>query len=333
MCEDIGLISVVIPIYNMSEYLDRAVKSMVKQTYRNFEIILVNDGSTDDSLNLAIQLEKEYDYIKVVDKKNGGLSSARNAGMEVARGAYIIFPDPDDWVSESYLEAFANLRLKYESDLEIGGYYIAYEKTQINPHLDKQEQLLPRELALEYVLSSKWFCGFAWNKLYHMDIIRKHKLLFDLELGMAQDLHFAFRYIACCEKVSFSPNPTYYYFQHIGGVTNARSPLTARKLSGLKTYEKLAELAGKNYPKAYCMAKSTLANMSIHFLFIYYYTEMEDREILTHIKKTIRDNFKYFMTNKEYSSIHKMQGVLARYFPKIYYFIRKIRINGGQNGV
>ena len=330
MINDIGLITVVVPIYNMGQYLKRAVDSILKQTYKNYEIILVNDGSTDNSLEIANQIIKENPKIKIVSKQNGGLSSARNAGIDNSSGDYIIFPDPDDWVLENYLEVLVNLHLKYKSQLEISGYYIQYDGKKINPHENKTKQLFDKNTALQHLMSSKWFCGFAWNKLYHMDIIKKNNLTFDTELGMAQDLHFAFRYILHCERISFNPIPTYYYFQHIEGVTNVKAPLTQRKVSGFKTYEKLAELSQVDYPEVYNMAKSTLANISMQFLFIYYYTKMNDKEILSLIKNNIKNNFKCFMKNKDYSVPHKVQGLIARFLPKIYYIVRKSRIDGGK---
>ncbi len=327
MISDIGLISVIVPIYNMKQYLERAVDTLLKQTYSNYEIILVNDGSTDGSDVLCKEIIGKHLKIRYVCKENGGLSSARNAGIEAAKGEYIIFPDPDDWTSESYLETLVNLKIKYDSDLEICGYYVSDKNGNKDAHQNKFEQLMDKETALSRVVSPNWFCGFAWNKLYHLDIIRKNNLTFDVELGMAQDLHFAFRYILCCDKIAFSPEPCYFYYQHIGGVTNVKSPLTARKISGLKTYEKLAELSENDYPKVADMVKSTLANMSMHFIFIYLYTQMSDIELYRKLRKVIKDNFKYFLGNKEYSATHKLQGVVAYFAPKLYYIIRRSRVN------
>lgn len=326
MKNDIGLISIVVPIYNMKQYLARCVDTLLNQTYTNYEIILVNDGSTDGSEELCEEIVAKYPQVRYVYKENGGLSSARNAGIENALGDYIIFPDPDDWVTEEYLETLVELHVKYDSDLEICGYYVSDENGDNNVHSNKSEQIFDKNDALLKLVSSQWFCGFAWNKLYHLDIIRQNNLWFDTELGMAQDLHFAFRYILNCKKISFNPAPCYFYYQHIGGVTNVKSPLTARKISGLKTYEKFIELSSNEFPQVTNMVKSTLANMSMHFTFIYLYTNMSDKEIYSKLRKTTKDNMKFFIKNKEYSFMHKMQGIVAYLSPKLYYQIRKRRI-------
>ena len=107
------MISVIVPVYNMKIYLKRCMKTLIMQTQDNYEIILVDDGSTDGSSEICDEYAKENpDLIRVIHKENGGLSSARNAGIEEATGRYIIFPDPDDWVEPDYLKAFVELKKK-----------------------------------------------------------------------------------------------------------------------------------------------------------------------------------------------------------------------------
>ena len=110
------LISVVIPIYNVEEYLHYAIDSLNRQTYKNFEIILVNDGSTDGSGELRDKYSVEYDNIKVYHKSNGGLSDARNFGVQKSSGDFITFLDPDDFLDEYALELMYNLQKKYSAD-------------------------------------------------------------------------------------------------------------------------------------------------------------------------------------------------------------------------
>ena len=103
-------ISVVVPVYNLSEFLPHCFESLLMQTLDNYEIILVDDGSTDTSGTLCDQYEAEHKkFVRCIHKSNGGLSSARNTGIDVAKGKYIIFPDPDDWVEPDYLEKLRRL--------------------------------------------------------------------------------------------------------------------------------------------------------------------------------------------------------------------------------
>lgn len=319
-------ITVVVPVYNMEKYVKRAIDSLLAQTYRNFEIVLVDDGSTDNGGQICDAYAAEYDFITAVHKENGGLSSARNAGIRAATGEYIVFPDPDDWVSEDYLQKFVDMQESNHSDLEICGYYIADEKSQKEASGGRKQVFLNKDEALSQLFIGGGFSGFAWNKLYHMDIIRKNNLWFDEELGMAQDLHFAFRYILKCEKISYNGEPVYFYYQHIGGVTNTNAGLTPRKISGLKTYEKMIEIADRQYPSVASTIHATLANVSMQFLYIYYESGMKDEKLQEHLITNIRKNRKHFMCNPHYGLMHKLLWGVVYISPRLYHKCRKLHM-------
>lgn len=319
-------VSVIVSIYNMFEYLNKSIDSLLKQTYENYEIILINDGSTDESGDLCNQLANRYEQIKVVHKKNGGLSSARNRGILESSGEYIIFPDPDDWVDEKYLQSLIELKEMYNSDLEIGGHYVVTCKDSVAHNISAKEVCYEKKEAIISLIKSDQYCGFAWNKLYHMDIIKKNNLRFDEELGMAQDLHFAFRYMLLCNKVAYNPEPHYYYYQHEKGVTNINHPLSARKISGLKTYEKLFKMAEKEIPEAVPLIGATIANINLHFIYIYYNSGMDDLELLNKLYEKFKQNKKYYFYNKQYSFSHRLLGGVALINPKLYFKVRKKKL-------
>lgn len=322
------LITVVVPVYNMGKYLSKAVGSLLNQSYQNYEIILVDDGSTDDGSELCDEYAVKYEkIIRTVHKANGGLSSARNRGIEEAKGSYIIFPDPDDWVDENYLGSLVKQQ-NYGIDLEICGNYIVSSKSQTIQNSGAKENIFDAKEAILHLLAQKEFCGFAWNKLYHMDIIKKYNLRFDEELGMAQDLHFAFRYILNCNKVSYNPEPHYYYVQHEAGVTNINHPLTARKISGLKTYQKLFELAEQYVPEAVPIVGATIANQNLSFLYIYYNSGMNDQNLEEMLYNNFKEYKRFFFQNRKYGFSHRAIGMVALMSPKLYYRIKRIKNRG-----
>lgn len=318
-------VTIIVPVYNMETYLERAVESLLSQTYMNTEIILVNDGSTDGGPKLCDEYERHYDHISVVHKKNGGLSSARNAGIAHASGDYIIFPDPDDWVAPTYIEDLVNLR--QESDLEICGHYIVDANKKVTANENGDLKIMAPDEAIDLLVKSQYYCGFAWNKLFHLDIIRKVNLRFNEELGMAQDLEFCFRYMTKCQKIIYDPTPQYFYYQHEEGVTNINHPLTARKISGLKTYDKLLEMAKKDYPQVVPTIQSTIANINLHFLFIYLNSKMNDKALYRKLKGNFKNNFSSFIKNEHYSVGHKGLGSIAYMSPKIYFLFKKRRVD------
>lgn len=216
-------ISIVIPIYNVKNYLKRSVNSVVNQSYPDIEIILVDDGSTDGCDKLCdelVSIYRESNDIKVIHKENGGLSSARNAGLEVASGRYIMFIDSDDYIDDMMAEQLHELLVRSKSDMSICSYVrvdeqettlskciINDEIIDIGDDTDKMEFVLRR--FLEYNVTWE-----AWNKLYDMEIIKKNALRFRPNKEIfSEDLCFNMEYLICCKQIITSSYEGYFYVQ------------------------------------------------------------------------------------------------------------------------
>lgn len=203
----IPLVSVIIPVFNTEKYLQKCVKSVQLQTYKNLEIILVNDGSTDRSGVLCNKLEIQDKRITVIHKNNGGLSSARNAGLKVSNGEYVVFLDSDDWIEKETIEfAYANMRIT-SADLVIWGYFADFEDPiQQVEHVDKHVlsgtcdysdyNNLLNQTALGLI-------GYAWNKLYKKEIIERSGAQFPEGISLVEDILFNQIVISECNKISF----------------------------------------------------------------------------------------------------------------------------------
>lgn len=170
-----SLISIIIPVYNVEDYLEEAVISVCNQTYKKLEIILVDDGSTDNSSKICDELSLNDCRIKVIHKNNGGLSSARNAGLEIATGDYIGFVDSDDYIVQ---DMFENLLNAFKQDKNVGitsGQVYKYINGRISPYNKKWEHndiniIQPNEFARQMLLTYSNFT--CWSKLYRRDIIQ-----------------------------------------------------------------------------------------------------------------------------------------------------------------
>ena len=319
------MITAVVSVYNTGQYLPKAIDSLLSQTYDNYEIIIVDDGSDDGSGQICDQQSARSNRITVYHKANGGLSSARNYGIEKARGDWIIFPDPDDWVEPDYLEHLVSLRDSCDADLSIcgfiehnGGKTITYDKNTALRVMNKEE-------SLEFVMMPDSFCGFAWNKLYSIDVIKHNHLHFDLELGMAQDLHFAVRYLTCCDRIVYDPRPLYHYSKDNGGVTSMKTPLTLRKLSGLRTYEKIAEITEERYPRVAAIAYYTLVDTCMRYIHVYYRSGMNCPSVLKQISSKIKRYRKKYTKQQIYNSPYRENVWLASVDPRLYYFFFRVR--------
>lgn len=226
MCTTNTLISVIVPVYNVETYLRQCIDSIIGQTYRDLEIILVNDGSTDGSGVICDEYASRDARIKVIHKANGGLSSARNAGLEVAVGDLISFVDSDDWVEITLYDSVINT-FKGKPDLDIVrfNFYLA------RPGLEKEEErTLPQvsyvdeELIKAYALSPNLGTAVAWCSVYRASLLREHNLKF-VEGILHEDEPFTlFLYSLPKIKLEFLHTPLYNYrLGRIGAITSKKT--------------------------------------------------------------------------------------------------------------
>lgn len=192
-------ISVIVPIYNVEMYLRQCLDSIIKQTYNNLEILLINDGSTDKSLFICKEYEKIDNRIKVIDKENGGVSSARNVGIEKSTGEWICFIDPDDWVEKNMIEKLLINAKKYKADIIQGNCYYnkgdkQWKREAITPKVIKKinEEIELFQLGIICNIYAKKKNGISlgpirgvWGKLYKKEIIKDLK--FNQDLYMFED--------------------------------------------------------------------------------------------------------------------------------------------------
>lgn len=205
------LVSIILPIYNMEKYLVRAIDSAINQTYSNIEIILVNDGSIDNSDKICDGYSEQYNRIKVIHQKNAGVSNARNVGIKMAKGDYIQFMDPDDCYDLSITEKLVSIALENKSDLVICGINLLTVKGE--KIISSQDKTLGKsgcytntEIFKAYYsrdLLVSGCIGHSCNKLYSNKLIKDYKLAFDEKILVNEDNIFNMIYISKCNKIHY----------------------------------------------------------------------------------------------------------------------------------
>ena len=206
------MISVVIPVYNVDKYVGKCLSSLVEQTYRDFEIIAVNDGSQDNSLEILRHFEHRYDFVTVIDKENGGMSSARNAGMEIARGEYIAFVDSDDFVAPTYLEELYNACVENGADISCCYYYYRFvENDFLFEYPFRCHGVYGNQEAMNKLLRDVQIQSLVWNKLYRRSLFADHGITFPAMCF--EDMAIANRVFAHAMRVAVLDRPLYYYNQ------------------------------------------------------------------------------------------------------------------------
>ena len=213
------LISVIVPIYNVELYLEKCIDSILQQTYKKIEIILVNDGSLDNCAEICDRYKEIDDRIKVVHKKNGGLSDARNAGLDVATGTYVIFIDSDDYVEKDLIEESYNYMVNNNLDLvsfnyrkvDEDGKVMEESVLEIDDNIYDIDNIGIEEYIIKNIYTYKHGIE-AWHKIYRMSIIKEKDLKFTYnDLIFAEDLLFNLSYLVHVKRLG-TMSKTYYNY-------------------------------------------------------------------------------------------------------------------------
>lgn len=206
-------VSIIVPVYNTSDYLTRCLDSILSQTYSNWELIIIDDGSKDNSLNICNEYASKNKQITVLSQVNSGVSSARNRGIEVSTGEFITFIDSDDWISPDYLEMLINKQQETNSDIVVGNLSIVDEEINKSIPFPSENLLLTREefLKLFGKLYSETLISGPCVKLYSSDIIKNHSIQFDPNRNLGEDLIFNLEYLTFCNRLCFFSQVIYFY--------------------------------------------------------------------------------------------------------------------------
>lgn len=201
----VPLISIIVPVYKVEQYLAICIESILVQTYRNFELILIDDGSPDNSGIICDQYAQKDNRIVVIHKGNEGVGSARNAGLEKAHGDFIVFVDADDYIYPNCLSLL--IEKSENSDWVIGGY-------SSNGHSIKPEQSTYDGKDINSFwkrYANTLFCATTWAAMYKLETIRKYKIDFDEKINLGEDTLFNANYLFYCNKITLIPEVLYFY--------------------------------------------------------------------------------------------------------------------------
>lgn len=208
-------VSVIIPVYNVQDYLERCVDSIIKQTYKNIEIILIDDGSHDNSGKICDDYKKKYNNIIVIHKENEGQSIAREYGIKIAKGEYISFVDSDDFLNEKYYEKMIRLLEKSDCDIAVCD-YIKFSTNKLNynnannKNYFKERKIVSNSEAIKLILQrNNKITNYLWNKLYRRKVFQN--IIFP-NFNIYEDLAIMYLIFDNSKKVAITNEQLYYYF-------------------------------------------------------------------------------------------------------------------------
>lgn len=311
-----ALISVIIPVYNAEKFIGRCIDSVIDGTYKNVEIICVNDGSRDSSLSLLKEYEKKDSRIKVIDKENGGVSSARNAGMDAAGGEYIAFIDADDWIHRSCLEIMVNAACSENADI-IKCSHKVVNKTEAQTDIDAENSSVR-----PMTDSEAENLHYVWGLLYKSEVIKKYR--FSEKLILSEDMLFNMTLVATelddgnQLKCVCTDEQLYYYFQH---ADSALSKITHEKgqKESAEEYLNCAESAKSKRTRRMYLDRVFKA------IFSYRYSGMircDKNEVRSTVKRLSRRALR-LLPETDFSFSKKLIYIVMTFIPQTYSFMRK----------
>lgn len=220
------LVSIIVPIYNGEETIERCICSLKEQTYRNIEIIVIDDGSTDKTSRIMDRYAKIDSRFRMMHKVNSGVSNTRNMALELARGAYVQFVDGDDFVLPETTQTLVD-GMQQNCEMVISDYYRVVEQTIVVKGHIEHDGVISRSDYAKYMMQApaNYYYGVLWNKLYRMDIIREHGLDFPQELDWCEDVQFNLEYLQYVKQVYVLQQPLYYYVLTKGSLTRVRTDM------------------------------------------------------------------------------------------------------------
>ncbi len=228
------LVTLLVPVYNTEKYIKKCLESIVNQTYKNLEIILIDDGSNDNSGKICDEYAKKDSRIEVFHKENQGSSAEKNFGLSIAKGRYISFIDSDDYLEPTLIEKLVKSIEINQSDIAICNFFP-------NSTTDLEETFTASQ-ALTYIMNKRYFRGYNWNKLYKTEIAKD--IQFCTDIYMSEDLLFNCNYLLKAKKCSYIDEKLYHYNENNNSISNSK--LSKKYLTIIDSYDRLVNLYKEN---------------------------------------------------------------------------------------
>lgn len=312
---DKKFLSIIVPVYNAEKYLEKCLKSIVKQLNNNIELILINDGSKDNSGEICKRYSLNNSNIIYIEKKNEGCSKTRNLGIDLAHGNYIWFIDSDDFIEKNSIERIL-IELKEKMDVLIFG----YKRVEKN----KSWESIPKKIDNNLdIYKQKEIFNSPCNKIYKKSLIKEHDIFFPEDSHMGEDMVFNFKYFSFCKNIKILEE-TFYNYLETGGVTSSLS----KKIEIFYSFDELYKFFFKDN-KIYEMKNILKDYYKLHavklpFYFITYQASKNKniikRDEFKKIEKEIEKRKEYFNTE------FKLERYLYKLRDKLYFvknFIKK----------
>lgn len=308
--DNIPLISIIVPVYNSGEHLTECINSLISQSYSKIEIILINDGSTDNSEDICKDFTLSDSRVKLISQPNEGVSSARNKGLEYTHGDYIAFVDSDDYVTTDFIQLLYDGIIGF--DISICGLYRFNELTTPRAMLIDIPNELSHDSLYYYVLCNNNIGGYLCNKLFCSEIIRKHNIRLNTNITIGEDMLWLASYLKYVNKGFYISKCLYYY--RINTTSALQSSYNSRifntkNISNLDASDLIHTITA-NESAFVCSAMSYRYVRTSMWLFFNMLTCLYyDNNVLTRIQNKVRSNLASYTKSKESKLLEKLVAI------------------------
>lgn len=301
------LISIIVPVFNVARFLDECVLSIINQTIQDLQIILIDDGSTDESGALCDQFAERDDRITVVHQANAGVSAARNAGLRVAEGMYIAFVDSDDVLPENAYEIL--LMNVQENFLPMGRVQLMTEEGMLqNSSCFERKEISQSEFLRDLFLEKDFsYLGYPVDKLFCRRIIENYHLRFDEKIKLNEDRLFVLTYLLHCDGVVFDEHVVYYYRQRSNGVittTRRNVTVTDSEMTVLRSFREMQKISRSYSEELYFICSRKAFECALDLL---NRVSREDASKRNVIKDFLHENSRICLQNPQYGICDRLK--------------------------
>lgn len=312
------LISVIIPVYNVERHLEKCLNSIVNQTYKNLEIILINDGSTDNSGVICEKYAENDSRVIYISRENKGVSASRNEGIELSNGDYFSFIDSDDYLELDAYEYLINIIKEKNVDIVNYEHYVTFQNSEEAHQLsDKNYGLFDKYGAQKQLVYN---VAFAWNKLFSKKTISGLK--FDETILRGEDSLFSRQTFDKADFVWFDNRPLYHYVQSEDSAV--RGSFRPSQLTAIKLYDAYKEFYTEKYPE---LLPKCLANMNTLMISLYYDMWIDKKDFKNEQKwvyTVFKNHYKQVFACKDLSRAQKIKMKIFKFSPKLFCIIHKL---------
>lgn len=312
-------VSIIIPVYNAEKYLSRCIESIVDQDYTDLQIIVVDDGSTDNGLEVVQDFKD--DRLQVFSIANGGVSNARNFGLSKATGYYVMFVDADDWLNPNVIGTLISAEQHYGYDLILGNYSrdIEYSKSKQVSTISFKD--LTKDGAYRQVINPYGFYGSVWAKMFKLDIIKDNNLKFNNNITVGEDLLFVYQYLNFVKTVAYTDARLYNYYINKKSVLHSLDTDTLyHRLDILKVYETMFQQENIQKQSYYTRAVAIYVRELTDWYC--YAVHFKQKKLSASLKEKIKKYWAIFMKDDTFSAKNKLAAFLKYHFPVLVYKLK-----------